>query len=121
MDLFQINKPLKIIHPIGGERIIAELFKGKDGIWFADVGWYEASFHPFHFVPGEIEGEGPWKIGDCQIMIISPDDPLYPGYKQWDEAVKENGLTRQMVAKLIYSLLENDEIALFKQENNLSS
>lgn len=86
MNLFEETKPLKIIHPIGGERVIAVLFPSPDGLYFFDIGWDEPLnvTHPIHFVEGEIKGGGPWTVGDSKIEIIQKDDPLMVDLNRWN-------------------------------------
>ena len=97
MNLFEIKEPLKIIHPIGGERVTAELFETPTGIYFFDVGWPDASWNPIHFIDGEISGEGPWQVGDSKIEILSKDDPLYQtDFLIWEEYKKAENITRTL-------------------------
>jgi hypothetical protein len=102
MKLFDERRPLKIIHPIGGERIIAYLSLREDGILFLDIGWPEAiGQHVIHFVKGRIEGDGPWRIGDCEIMVVKPDDFLMRDYKEWIKYKKANNITDERAEQVI--------------------
>ncbi len=78
--------PLIIDTRHGGSRVIAELFIVPQGIVFFDVGWCcDASWHPIHFVKGDIAGEGPWRVGDCTIREIYRSDPLWSSYEAWQQ------------------------------------
>lgn len=89
MDLFKAKGPLVINHPRGGRRVIAELFRVKGGIIFADVGWYGSSGYPFHLVQGEITGEGPWRTNDPEdeasiIEEFDDEDPISNEWFYWE-------------------------------------
>lgn len=99
-NIYEVKEPLKIFHPIGGERVIAALFQVKDGIYFFDIGWPEATLNPLHFVAGQISGEGPWKIDDCEINLLEKDDPLMNEYLEWLDYKKENNITDEMTRKV---------------------
>jgi hypothetical protein len=94
MNLFKMRKVLKIIHPIGGERIIDHLFKTPTGICFFDEGWTETSNNPIHFVDGEIRGEGPWTIGDS-VIDIETDQARLCNYAKWLRYKEANGITKK--------------------------
>jgi len=87
MNLFEVIQPLKIIHPFGGERIIAALFPAPNGLYFFDIGWDDPlnSTHPIHFVEGKVEGDGPWTIGNSKIEVIQDNDALIPSLIEWQK------------------------------------
>lgn len=94
MDLFDEKQPLVIEHPLGGRRVIAALFKTLAGICFFDVGWADplSVTHPIHFVSGTILGDGPWRIGDSKIEVISDPEELI-AYENNLKYEKERGIT----------------------------
>lgn len=75
--------PLMVEHPVGGNRVIAELFEIPEGLVFFDVGWPQASLNPIHFLPGAFTGEGPWVQDDIKIRVIDPEEPIYGEYQHW--------------------------------------
>lgn len=95
MEISKAKGPLKIIHPIGGERLIASFLKVEKGFYFLDIGYPEMTLNPFHYVEGDITGEGPWKIGDIAIQEIDDQDPLMAEWQRWQEYLKEAHLTDQ--------------------------
>src|SRR5690606_32075125 len=86
---------LAVTHPIGGDRVAAQLFVTPRGIVFADVGW-DALMHPgnqFHEVRGVIRGEGPWTIeggphGPVTVRVIDHGDPLARTVNMWSEYLR---------------------------------
>lgn len=82
-EAFDKNLPLLIEVHDNGKRIIAEGFIVEGGIVFWDIWWYEASFHPIHFIKGDIVGDGPWTIGKNKIRGITKDDPARVVLDQW--------------------------------------
>lgn len=75
----------------GGERLMAEVFALSEfgqshGIVFADVGWPEATSHPFHIVPGRItEDEEGWRVGDRQVRIAFEGEQLNASWGLWQQ------------------------------------
>ena len=83
-EAFEKNLPLKVIISRDHERAIAEGFIVGEGVVFYDVFWYEASFHPIHFIKGEISGRGPWKVGDLVIKEMNENESLFEAdWKPW--------------------------------------
>lgn len=86
MELFNaFEKGLPLVIDVGGgnERLIAELFKQPGGIAFADIGWPDATWHPFHVVDGEISGDGPWFVGGHEIRVAFEGEQLFEDWQNW--------------------------------------
>jgi hypothetical protein len=86
VDLFDAHRqglPLVIDTGDGGERLLAELFEHPRGLVFADIGWPEASWHPFHVVEGELVREGDWRVGACEIRVAFEGESLWDQWQDW--------------------------------------
>ncbi len=123
MNLFEIKEPLKIIPPDRGERLIAELFRSINGIYFVDIGWTDASWHPIHYVEGRISEKDPesktWMINGHKISVIKKEDPLYGQYQQWLQMAKETNATREKAMEAIIADFDlDDEEYIFLRRNN---
>jgi hypothetical protein len=87
---FSKNHPLYIHHPVGGNRVIAELFKVKKGFIFFDVYWCISDAHPIHHVEAKRIDYCPHPDGRQSWNIIMPDDvafvfELRKGDDLWNE------------------------------------
>jgi hypothetical protein len=99
VTVFEEKRPLVIDVPGGGRRNIAELFNldefiGVKGIIFVDVFYPEATWHPVHWIKGEISGEAPiWFLEnaetgeDVTIEILDEkiDPDLADELRRWKE------------------------------------
>jgi len=130
MNLFEETRPLKIIHPIGGERVIAALFPSPDGLYFFDVGWYDPygmNGNCIHFIEGEIEGDSPWIIKNnnekTKIEVIKENDPLMNvalGWRKYMDTVK----LKKSLHDIWFDTLtigEREKISKWEKENKISS
>jgi hypothetical protein len=99
---FEAHEPLKIIQG-NSQRVIAEGFVVPGGIVFWDIGWFESPGHPNHFVPGEISGQGPWKIGSAIVEEIRPGQRLFErDWRMWQafrRSPEGKGATRALAKK----------------------
>jgi hypothetical protein len=87
--------PLLIVHPVGGRRLMAEVFAMPDGIAFVDVGWSDPwqSGHPFHVVAGELVQELPnlWRLGGqgpdgADVYVVDDwDETTMADWRRWTE------------------------------------
>jgi len=86
-DLFTVTAPLVIKSPHGGEKAIAEIFQQEKGIVFFEIFWnHLAGYQGIHFIPGDIKGEGPWKVGDYILNVLgchASNAELAEDYAQW--------------------------------------
>ncbi len=114
MNIFEETRPLKIIHPIGGERAIAALFSAPEGLYFFDVGWYDPygmEGNWIHFVQGIIEEkkEGKWAIGDSTIEVMANDDLLIKEHRDWQKYIDSVGITKQNTHDALLRALDDEE------------
>ncbi|MDH5183864.1 MAG: hypothetical protein OEX12_08245 [Gammaproteobacteria bacterium] len=88
VDLFSVTSPLMIRSPFAGEKVIAELFSHPKGIVFLEIFWNQlANNQGFHFIKGDVKGEGPWKVGDYVINILGchgTNQELAEDFAQWN-------------------------------------
>lgn len=81
--------PLGVEHPLGGRRVIAELYRHPRGLVFLDIGWPQASSHPAHLIEGQVPDEGPpWRVGEAEIFRISEADDLLEDWLAWRQLRK---------------------------------
>ncbi|HHZ88668.1 MAG TPA: hypothetical protein EYN73_02555 [Chromatiaceae bacterium] len=70
-DLFTVTAPLLIRYPNGATRVMAEKFPHPKGMLFFELFWNKGKpADTIHLVEGGINGDGPWKIGDCVITVL---------------------------------------------------
>ena len=86
-DLFTVTAPLMIRCPSGEKRAMAALFRHADGLLYFDLFWdRQDDGQGVHLVTGDIQGEGPWKAGDCVITLLGchGNEPELAGaYAEW--------------------------------------
>jgi hypothetical protein len=76
--------PLAIRIDEGNDRVMAEAFVVPGGLAFADVYWrLSMSGHLFHFIKGEISGDGPWRVGSAEVRVIDHGDPRADEWNRW--------------------------------------
>ena len=86
-DLFSVTSPLMIKSPRGGEKVIAEIFPYQTGIVFFEIFWNQiADDQGIHIIEGEIQGDGPWRIGSYIINLLGchgTNQQLAMDFSQW--------------------------------------
>jgi hypothetical protein len=86
-DLFTITAPLMIRLPDGEERVIAHHFPHPQGILYFDLFWHEGQPEQMiHVVLGEVNGDGPWKVGEHVINVLGchgTNADLAMQFEQW--------------------------------------
>jgi hypothetical protein len=90
-DLFTVTAPLVIRLPSGEKRLMAECFPHPRGLLYFQPFWREQGRPPaIHLAEGEIRGEGPWKVGEAVITVLSCADPeLGMEWNVWQQALCE--------------------------------
>ena len=87
--LFTVTAPLALRWPDGTRKVIAACFPHPRGLLYLDTFWHLATpDQAAHLIPGEVTGEGPWKIGDCVIRVLGchgTDPDLAQPFAQWRE------------------------------------
>lgn len=103
-DIYTMTAPL-VYHDHINEchLLIAELFPCCDGIVFFEPYWREfPSSHVVHKIQGTLKGDGPWKIADATITVLSCSEPeLAMAWQDWQAHIQLNA-----------SLYEDDEFKI---------
>jgi len=91
-DLFSIKSPLLVCYPNGEKHVVAHISPREHGVAYL-VPWWLAVEPPGMFeVDGDIQGEGPWKIGNVVIRLMSCGDAEESMYwNQWQQYLAGSG------------------------------
>lgn len=91
-DLFSMTAPLLLRSSNGEKTLIAEIFPHPEGALYMDLYWREfPSNQVIHVLNGELSGEGPWKIGEHVISVLSCSDPaLGMAWQDWNTHIELN-------------------------------
>lgn len=82
-DIFTVTSPMLARYPDGTQVTIAEIFQHKSGLVFVSPFWLDSGQPEAHLLSGEVKGEGPWKVGDVIIRLLSCAD--IEQKMQWSE------------------------------------
>jgi hypothetical protein len=86
-DLFSVTAPLTLRCPNGTRKVIAACFPHPRGLLYLDLFWHRRTpREAAHLIDGELQGEGPWKIGGCVITVLGchhTDPELAAPYAEW--------------------------------------
>lgn len=72
-DLFTLTAPLVLVDRAGKKTVIAEKYPHPDGMLIFQPYWLDNDAG-IAVVAGEIRGEGPWKVGEHVVRILSCGD-----------------------------------------------
>jgi len=87
-ELFTLTAPLLVRYPDGEQRLIAEKFMHPEGMIYAEPFWLESDQPAAYLIKGEIRGEGPWKIGDVIVRLLSCGDTEQAmQWAQWQQCL----------------------------------
>jgi hypothetical protein len=95
-DLFSVTAPLVIRFKESGEKqIMLERIAYNDGLLFLPTFWTDAGVdRALRYVPGPIEGEGPWKVGNAIVTVLAchgTDAELANDFSCWQSRLLELG------------------------------
>ena len=85
-DLFSVTAPLAMRSPQLGKRIAIEVFPHREGGVLAFEPFWYLEGGRIHHIPGELTGEGPWRVGECIFTILAchgTDPELAQTWSQW--------------------------------------
>jgi hypothetical protein len=86
-DLFSVTAPLALRCQNGTRKVIAACFPHPRGLLYLDLFWHRHTpREAAHLIDGELQGEGPWKIGGCVISVLGchhTDPDLAAPYAEW--------------------------------------
>jgi hypothetical protein len=70
-DLFSVTAPLLIRFKDGNADVMVERLRHPDGLVYFRPFWDRmAPEAGMRFVPGEVRGDGPWKVGDAVVTLL---------------------------------------------------
>jgi len=73
-NIFTLTAPLLVRYPDGEQRLIADKFTHPQGMFYVEPFWLESKPPVVHLLTGDVKGEGPWKIGDVIVRLLSCGD-----------------------------------------------
>ena len=73
-DIYTLTAPLLVQYPNGEQRLVADKFSHSSGMVYTVPYWLEGEIPAAYLVTGEVKGEGPWKIGDVIVRLLSCAD-----------------------------------------------
>jgi hypothetical protein len=95
-DLFSVTAPLAIRFRDSGEKqVLIERLPYNGGLIFLPPFWIDHELeHSLRYVPGPIEGEGPWKVGAAVVTVLGchgTDAELAGVFSDWQVRRMELG------------------------------
>jgi len=72
-----------VCYPDGECRLVVETFAHSLGIIYAEPYWLELEHPAAYLLIGDIKGEGPWKVADVIVRLLSCGDTEFK--MQWIE------------------------------------
>lgn len=85
-DLFTVTAPLLVQYPDKSSRLVADIFPHPNGIVYFEPYWYETGPAAAHIIAGPLQGEGPWKVGEVIIRLLScGDNDLSMQWNEWQQ------------------------------------
>lgn len=94
-DLFTVTAPLALRCPDGAHKVVAACFPHPRGLLYLDTFWHLSTpDQAAHLIPGELTGEGPWKIGGCVIAVLgchNTDPDLAEPFARWNAYLESRG------------------------------
>jgi len=65
---------------------MAEKYPHSEGLVFFELFWLESGEPAVHVIKGVIKGEGPWKVGDAIVRVLScGDTDLSMQWNMWQQ------------------------------------
>jgi len=94
-DLFSVTAPLLIRFRDGRREVMVERLPHPQGLLYFKPFWDELGPEQgLCLVPGEVRGEGPWKIGDAVVTVLGchGTDPEQSAlYADWQQHRQQRG------------------------------
>lgn len=70
-DLFSVTSPLLIRFPDNTRHVMVACFQHPEGILYFRPYWERLpAGEGICVVPGDVRGEGPWKVGDAVVTLL---------------------------------------------------
>lgn len=91
----QVTAPLVIRFVDGSEKVVAACFPHSLGLLYMDLFWHQSTPNQaVHLIRGELNGDGPWRIGDARIRLLgchNTDPHLQDQFGPWQAYLQERG------------------------------
>jgi hypothetical protein len=85
----KVTVPLVVRFGDGIEKVVAAAFPDPAGLLYLDLFWHlRTPTEAAHLVPGELHGEGPWKVGKAVVRVLgchNTDPDLHAQFSPWQE------------------------------------
>lgn len=92
--IHSIASPLVLRFGDDREQVVAACFRHRLGLVWLDLLWWLGSpADKAHLIEGELQGEGPWKIGEVSIRLLGchhTDPHLEPQLEEWRDWLARN-------------------------------
>lgn len=87
-DLYTVTAPLLVHYPDNTFHLVADIFPHPEGILYFEPYWYELGPDAAHSIEGILQGEGPWKVGEVIIRLLScGDNELSMQWSEWQQSL----------------------------------
>lgn len=95
-DLFSVTAPLAIRYRDSGDKqVMVERLPYADGLLYLPAFWIDMPLQQaMRYVPGPIEGDGPWKVGNAIVTVLAchgTDAGLAGEFGAWQTRLLELG------------------------------
>lgn len=93
-ELQNVTAPLVIRFADGSEKVAAACFPHPEGMIYLDLFWHQTTpDKAAHILPGQLTGEGPWKVGSTIIRVLgcrNTDPHLQDAFSQWKDYLQSS-------------------------------
>ena len=89
-----VTAPLIIRFSQEEEKVVARAFSHPLGLVYLDLFWHRSTPNKAaHLIQGQLQGEGPWRVGDARIRVLgcaSTDPHLQEQYIPWRDYLNQH-------------------------------
>ncbi|WP_456372322.1 hypothetical protein [Thiolapillus sp.] len=89
-----VTAPLVIRFSPEEEKVVARAFTHPQGLVYLDLFWHQSSPDAAaHLIRGDLQGEGPWRIGDVRIRVLgcaNTDPHLQEQFIPWRDYLNQH-------------------------------
>lgn len=93
-DINQVTAPLVLRDPEGKEKVIAAARTHPLGLLCLDLFWHLSTpDQAAHLITGELQGEGPWRVGDHRLRVLgchNTDPHLADQFAEWNQYLQNH-------------------------------
>ncbi|WP_126455572.1 hypothetical protein [Sulfuriflexus mobilis] len=85
-DLYTVTAPLLVHFPDKTFHLVVDIFPHPEGLIYFEPHWFERGPTAAHMLHGDLQGDGPWKVGDSIIRLLScGDNALSMQWNDWQQ------------------------------------